>query len=882
MKKLLILLTVLPFIGWSQNYEIANWFQFKKGAVCLTFDDGTEDHPTNAIPALNEKNLPGTFYLNKMGNYTWAIQAIAQGHEMGNHTLSHLHLPLIDTSLLTTEIPEFQITLESALGEKVNTLAYPFGEGGETDSSMHYIQDSVANTHVGARSVTQPINDSAYHYDFYDNDRAYYQVNTIHMRNDMKGYDSTFQKVKHYGGLMSYMFHAVGRPGGWDNIGIPEFNAFLDTLKNYESDIWVATLEDALMYHREKKQASLVTSSAPFADGNNWVLQLNDGLDDQIYTQALSIKLVIPSPITGIIAAYQDSIAIPFQVIGDTILFEAKPDGSDILFDVVDCVQPNDSITVTGPKVFCTPDSVIIEAVYNPNYVYSWYKDHITFEKDTNKISVTEGGAFHCLISLNNCPNYTDTVSITVTGICGIPKADFSANILREFMEEEISFSSTSLNLAGGESYFWDFGEGASLSPGIYGPGPVLVSYSTPGFKTVSLVANGSVGSDTLSKSGYIEIVPEDGCGIYKEDFNGDFNWNFVGCWCDYSADIVNDAFRITTRDTVADEWYWVGWWFNKANQDSTSLTPLDFSDPLFNPVLKIRAKASDTARVSFSLVDTSDTHTAGITMNKIGYIDLTTEYQTFELNFSDLFFYEWDDPVSPVDSSQIAYLSMSINSGWKSFPFTNKFGQRVNKKFVGHVDVDWISFGEKCETDSLIANIVLPDTVCAQQDFNVWNHSNPTLEDAQFKWSFSNTGTSLDTITADELPLTISYPDSGLKVITLEVTTTEGRSFTVVEKVYVKKCEVGISESAVQLTASFMNPFKSAIRGTVNSLRAQTGSMVLTDINGKIVMHEHVMLRAGSNELRYDHLSLPSGMYLLTIFTNYDKQQVKLVCTGK
>lgn len=65
------------------------------GAVSLTFDDGTSSQLTKAIPALNARQLRGTFYLAPGGDdwrerlAPWRDVAAA-GHEIGNHSLSHL------------------------------------------------------------------------------------------------------------------------------------------------------------------------------------------------------------------------------------------------------------------------------------------------------------------------------------------------------------------------------------------------------------------------------------------------------------------------------------------------------------------------------------------------------------------------------------------------------------------------------------------------------------------------------------------------------------------------------------------------------------------------------------------------------------------------
>jgi peptidoglycan-N-acetylglucosamine deacetylase len=70
-------------------------FGAQRGAVSLTFDDGTESQLDLAIPALNARQLRGTFYLTPNGSdweerlAPWRAVAAA-GHEIGNHSLSHI------------------------------------------------------------------------------------------------------------------------------------------------------------------------------------------------------------------------------------------------------------------------------------------------------------------------------------------------------------------------------------------------------------------------------------------------------------------------------------------------------------------------------------------------------------------------------------------------------------------------------------------------------------------------------------------------------------------------------------------------------------------------------------------------------------------------
>jgi peptidoglycan/xylan/chitin deacetylase (PgdA/CDA1 family) len=72
----------------------AVWPGGRRGAVSLTFDDGSESQLRRAFPILTERGLRGTFYLVPRGEaYAQRLapwQAVHEaGHEIGNHSLSH-------------------------------------------------------------------------------------------------------------------------------------------------------------------------------------------------------------------------------------------------------------------------------------------------------------------------------------------------------------------------------------------------------------------------------------------------------------------------------------------------------------------------------------------------------------------------------------------------------------------------------------------------------------------------------------------------------------------------------------------------------------------------------------------------------------------------
>jgi len=102
--------------------------------IALTFDDGTEDFLTEALPVLCRFGLPATLYLSpgKIGTggfLTWEnVREVSRsGVVVGSHGLDHRSLGLLDAGEAWRQIHDSKAQLEDYLGLPVRTLAYPFG-----------------------------------------------------------------------------------------------------------------------------------------------------------------------------------------------------------------------------------------------------------------------------------------------------------------------------------------------------------------------------------------------------------------------------------------------------------------------------------------------------------------------------------------------------------------------------------------------------------------------------------------------------------------------------------------------------------------------------------------------------------------------------------
>jgi peptidoglycan/xylan/chitin deacetylase (PgdA/CDA1 family) len=120
----------------------------KTGKVAaITFDDGFLNVYEKALPVLQEHGFTATnfFVANQVGGRNaWDIpfggvqvpcMSAAQirdwaalGHEVGSHTLDHVHLPQVSFEEARKQIAQSREKLQDIVGEAVTSFCYPYGD----------------------------------------------------------------------------------------------------------------------------------------------------------------------------------------------------------------------------------------------------------------------------------------------------------------------------------------------------------------------------------------------------------------------------------------------------------------------------------------------------------------------------------------------------------------------------------------------------------------------------------------------------------------------------------------------------------------------------------------------------------------------------------
>ena len=157
--------------GTAGGLAVLDWAGFA-AAVSWTFDDSQPSQLAH-YAELAAVGIPVTFYIST-GNSsetdydaTWT-EAVAAGHEIGNHTVHHCHADLTGCSFgtadatLTQEIDDCTsyITQHYAPQTTAWTAASPFGDTGydTDDMSRFLVNRGVGGGTIGANDDTDPYN----------------------------------------------------------------------------------------------------------------------------------------------------------------------------------------------------------------------------------------------------------------------------------------------------------------------------------------------------------------------------------------------------------------------------------------------------------------------------------------------------------------------------------------------------------------------------------------------------------------------------------------------------------------------------------------------------------------------------------------------------
>lgn len=243
--------------GTPGNLVVLDWAGYKS-AVTYTFDDSQPSHVAH-YAALQETGVPMTFYVSSNVNWVpnfdavWS-QAVEDGHEIGNHTVSHPYANLTGSCFgKTLASPEAEIDecsryiIERFGQEDVWTMAAPYGDGGwkATAKSRFFLNRDVGGRTIAPNSNTDPYNLPCYMASGGD---------TAELFNKL------IDSARLDGHWLIFLFHTINptKDNWYAPVEISEITKSIDFAKSY-GDIWIDTVVNIGAYWVGQKTLASVT-----------------------------------------------------------------------------------------------------------------------------------------------------------------------------------------------------------------------------------------------------------------------------------------------------------------------------------------------------------------------------------------------------------------------------------------------------------------------------------------------------------------------------------------------------------------------------------------------------------------------------------------------
>jgi hypothetical protein len=298
------------------NVSVASWYDGRRAALSLRFDDSHPTHLTKAIPALRDYGFSGTFMVNpgpdepgrrrhsafQKHRAGWDAVAKSGDHEFANHTAHHRGASGDDE--MEAEIGKAARTIWKMTPDRSKLMALNLGGGTQwaTHRTLRYYLDKF---HQFETSGSLGMDD------------IYGKRVSAFRRHLERHVESR--------GWCRIHFHSIG-----EGLSSSEanFRAALEVVKEHQAVLWIAGMADIYKYQAERNGSSL---SLIESSDCRLRFRLSCQTDPELYDQPLTIE-VTPSvywPLdrVGVKDSEGEAIAVRCAHNGDqTVLrFELPP-----------------------------------------------------------------------------------------------------------------------------------------------------------------------------------------------------------------------------------------------------------------------------------------------------------------------------------------------------------------------------------------------------------------------------------------------------------------------------------------------------------------------------------------------------------------------------
>ena len=259
---------------------ISKWYDGRRAALSIRFDDSHPTHLSKAIPILREYGFRGTFMVNPGGHppnsrkrsafenhrSEWEACARRGDQEFANHSLHHCGA--LDDESMEHQIGEASKAIWTLFPDKSKLLALNLGGGTqwETTRTLRYYLDKY---HLFDASANSTGMDDTY-------------------GNRVAAFRRFLERHIERGLWYKVHYHYIG-----EGLSSSEanFRAALDIAKEREAELWIAGMADIHKYQTERRCASLTIENA---GDHRAILRLSCSTDPELYDQPLTIDVTLP------------------------------------------------------------------------------------------------------------------------------------------------------------------------------------------------------------------------------------------------------------------------------------------------------------------------------------------------------------------------------------------------------------------------------------------------------------------------------------------------------------------------------------------------------------------------------------------------------------
>lgn len=264
LRLLMLFLTIfsVTVVNAQKDSSRFKWPQGKQAALSISFDDARESQVTGGTQLLDQYGIKATFFVVPSSVEKqldgWK-KAVASGHEIGNHTLTHPCTGNFDFSRknaledhtlndMQKELTECNKRIKELLGVKAEVFAYPCGQKfvGRGEQTKSYVP-LVAKMFLAGRGwMDEGPNDPIY--------CNFAQLSGVEM--DGKNFDqilTMIEEAKKTGQWLVLGGHEMGE-GGDQTTRLSMLKQLAEYVQNPANGIWIAPIGTVAKYIQQQKK----------------------------------------------------------------------------------------------------------------------------------------------------------------------------------------------------------------------------------------------------------------------------------------------------------------------------------------------------------------------------------------------------------------------------------------------------------------------------------------------------------------------------------------------------------------------------------------------------------------------------------------------------